>query len=238
MGATQGWQVMKLPVAALLLAIATVATLCAANSAGTTALLRVFKPMEAINQNAHSMATFKYDFIAEAADALGVPADRFAIETVRSGDAIDDEMPVFGSRRRMGTKPYKGGTIIVEVKISEGNPTQENIFKNMQEMVEDLNSKWYQGVVTSDTDPGVVPTDIQMQSTEGHTKGAMPSGIIFPVGFTPLGVMIAFFILMVIGAKREVVEADNQELKLAKDKVEEEDEEELPPVGVVAKGRA
>ena len=66
----------------------------------------------------------------------------------------------------------------------------------------------------------------------------MPSGLIFPVGFTPLGVLVAFYVLLVIGAKRVVVEGDSEELKLAKDKVEESDEEELAPVGVVAKGRA
>ena len=71
---------MKLRLAAMLL-LATVGMTLAAGTTATTAdtvvLMRLFKPMEAINKNAASMKYFENSFIADAASALKIPADRW-----------------------------------------------------------------------------------------------------------------------------------------------------------------
>ena len=52
--------------------------------------------------------------------------------------------PELGSSRRRNTMAYKGGTVIVELGISEGSPSKTTVFNDLQKMVMDINTAWYQ----------------------------------------------------------------------------------------------
>ena len=128
--------------------------------------------------------------------------------------------------RRRASKPYKGGTVNLRVKITEGTPSAKSIFQDMTKAASDDKSDWYttDRFITKLTDPGVEVTDVNMQASHVDAEGTMVEGIIFPVGFTPLGVLIAMYVCMIWGSKREENDYDATELPLGRQMAEERKE--------------
>jgi len=130
----------------------------------------------------------------------------------------DMETGLGNERRRAPFAPYKGGTVSLRMKISEGTPTAKSIFEDMTKMVVTNTSAWYAAdrLVTMKTDPGIAPTDVAMQAEFSQATGTMTPALVYPVGFTPLGMLVALYIALISWSRRDETEFDTKELPMGR----------------------
>lgn len=179
------------------------------SAADTTTNVRILQPYGGVTYNMHALDTFRTLFHTEATAALGIDASRLIVSLVTEdseigGDPVFDEL---GSQE-VDRPPYKGSTTLVHVQITDGTPSSTEIYNTLWEQVGNQGSQWYQGEITGRTDPGQIPKHHQDQSNNQGATGTLAVPLIFPLGFTPLVIMMAMYLGLAGVSKRKAVVGD------------------------------